>query len=86
MSTLASLPLETMTLGLENILASSILSKALIARRKSSTESVPEKALPADEEREEVLESPLERDMSLDREMSEFDELDEPSDLLALEL
>ena len=43
MSTLASLPFDTMIFGLENILASDICSNALMARRKSSMESCPEK-------------------------------------------
>ena len=43
MSTFASFPLETMTFGLEKTLPSPKLSNALIARRKSSTESCPEK-------------------------------------------
>ena len=41
MSTLASLPLETMIFGLEKTLASLICSNALMARRKSSIESCP---------------------------------------------
>ena len=74
MSTLAFLPLETMTFGLEKIFASSTLSNALIASWKSSTESVPEKVRFAEYERLESLECPLERDISLDRDISELDE------------
>ena len=44
-----------MTFGLENIFASSRLSNALIASRKSSTESVPEKVRFAEYERLEFL-------------------------------
>ena len=42
MSTFASLPFETMILGLENTLTSDMDSNALKARRKSSKESCPE--------------------------------------------